>query len=632
MHVRLSSIPFTCRFALVAGVASLATAARVHADDSASGAGASTDKSPAIVAREEIVISASRSRQDARYTASSVTLLSLPELKESQILDLRSALAREPGASIVTTGATGSQSSIFLRGGSSHQTLLFVDGVRMNDRSAAYVNFLGGADLAGLGRLEVLRGPQSTLYGSSAMGGVIAMDTLGVGDGPAHGRVTAGGGSFGTWGAGIEAQGGAGALGYSASAAYLDTDNDRPGNGYDVWNTSARLQFAPSESPVLLGATWRRQDGSYEEPGSTQSPFPGQVDSTNSLGTLFAEVMPFDGLTSRLTAALHERDYRYISVPDTWGMGPTVTENRREIVDWQNTWSATERLELVGGANYERSRYRINSETTRDEVAAGYVSATYRALETLTLTAGARLDDFDSFGSAVTGRGGLAWNATPATKVRVTYGTGFAAPGSDDRFGVPQWGQVGNPDLRPEKVRGWDAGIDQTFLGGDVVASATWFRHDYRNLFEWQYVNLETFEGRTVNRARATTQGVETALAVRITAAVKGRFGYTYLDARNDSDDVRLVRRPRHALDAEVTARVAAPWIVGLGAHAVVDRVDAAGPLEDYTLVRAFASYRAAENILLKVRVENLFDEEYEEVPGYPALPVGIFGAVEWAF
>lgn len=619
MHLRRHPSARLRRLALLSGAATLSTAALCAATP------ATTEDAGAAVDREEIVVSASRSRQDPKYTASSVTLLSLAELDESQVVDLRTALAREPGAAIVNTGATGSQSSIFLRGGSSHQTLLFVDGVRMNDRAAAYANFLGGADLDGLGRLEVLRGPQSTLYGSSAMGGVIAMDTLAVGDGPASGRVTAQGGSFGTWGGGLEARGGAGALGYSASAGYLETDNDRADNGYDVWNYAARLQFAPAESPLVLGGTFRRQDSTYEEPGSEQAPFPGVVDSDNTLATVFAEARPSDGFTSRITAALHERDYRFESA-----FGPATSGNRREIVDWANTWSATDRVEFVGGANYERSRYRVNADTSRDEVLAGYVSGIYRVQETLTLTAGLRLDDFDSFGSATTGRAGLAWNVREGTKLRATYGTGFSAPGSDDRSGVPSWGQLPNDALRPERVKGWDAGIDQSFLGGDIVASATWFRHEYRNLFEWE--SLPDYLGMIVNRARATTEGIETAVSARITGAVKARVGYTYLEARNESDDVRLVRRPRHAADAEVTARVASPWVVGLGVHVIADRVDASGALEDYTTVRLFTSYRASENILLKLRAENLFDADYEEVPGYPALPVGVFAGVEWAF
>src|SRR5690606_8272469 len=163
---------------------------------------------------ERYVISATRSLQDPRETPSAVTLVDLPELRATQVPDLRSALAQQAGVVVVTTGAAGGQTSVFLRGANAHQTLFVVDGVRLNDRSASYINFLGAADFAGLDRLEVLRGPQSTLYGSSAMGGVILMNTT-HGSDPASGRGTVLAGSFDTWGGGAIVEGGSGGLGYS---------------------------------------------------------------------------------------------------------------------------------------------------------------------------------------------------------------------------------------------------------------------------------------------------------------------------------------------------------------------------------------------------------------------------------
>ncbi|MCX6945460.1 MAG: TonB-dependent receptor plug domain-containing protein, partial [Opitutales bacterium] len=125
----------------------------------------------------QFVVSASRTPQDPKFVASSVTTLALADLAAAQVTDLRTALSAQAGVGVVSSGAVGGQTSVFLRGSNSYQTLFIVDGVRMNDRAALYSNFLGGADLAGLGRIEVLRGPQSTLYGSSAMGGVIVLDT-----------------------------------------------------------------------------------------------------------------------------------------------------------------------------------------------------------------------------------------------------------------------------------------------------------------------------------------------------------------------------------------------------------------------------------------------------------------------
>ena len=131
------------------------------------------------------VVSATRTPQDPKLSSSSITLLPLADLQTAQTVDLRTALAQTPGVAVVSSGATGGQSSVFLRGADSDQTLFVVDGVRMNDRSTAYLNFLSGADLLGLERGEVLRGPQSTLYGSSAMGGVILLETAHGGGQPA---------------------------------------------------------------------------------------------------------------------------------------------------------------------------------------------------------------------------------------------------------------------------------------------------------------------------------------------------------------------------------------------------------------------------------------------------------------
>jgi len=132
-----------------------------------------------IVQLDEMVVSAQRASHQISRTPSAVTLVPLKELHLAGEYELDQALSKQPGTIVVRTGATGSQSAVFIRGASNHQTLFFVDGVRMNDRSAPYNNFLGSADLVGINRMEVLRGPQSTLYGSSAMGGVITLDSPG---------------------------------------------------------------------------------------------------------------------------------------------------------------------------------------------------------------------------------------------------------------------------------------------------------------------------------------------------------------------------------------------------------------------------------------------------------------------
>ncbi len=579
---------------------------------------------------DNYVISASRTPQDPKFTPSSVSVLPLPDLAAVQVTDLRAALAREPGVIVSGGSPAGGLTSILLRGAANHQTLFVVDGVRLNDRSATYNNFLGGADLTGFDRIEVLRGPQSTLYGSSAMGGVILMNTT-HGCAPHTGAVALTAGSFNTLGASAAAQGGTQKFGYSGSFARFQTANDLPGSDFKQGSYATRLEYAPTTA-VLIGATFRGQNADYDQMGSRYFVSPGNAATDNYLTTAYAQVKVSDAFRSRLTVAMHRRIYDWTDLSGSpWAVNSAL-RNTRRILDWQNTWAAAPQLELVGGANFERSRYDVDGVPSRDDVMAGYVSGTARPVENVTLTAGVRRDDFDSVGAATTWRGGASWRPATNTKLRATYGTGFSAPGSDDRYGVASWGQLPNPNLKPEKSRGWDVGVDQTLPGGDVTLSATYFKNRFSNLFEWETVDFVTFQGRTVNVARATTEGAELAASAKLGAAVETRVSYTYLEAHDSLSGARLIRRPRHSGDAEVRWRASEAWLVGAGVRFANDRTETVGAFESYTTARVFMSYAVRPELRVKLRVENALDEAYDDVRGYAALPVGVFGGIEWTF
>jgi vitamin B12 transporter len=574
---------------------------------------------------QELVISASRIPQEWRHTSSSVSVISMGEMKKLQVSDLKSSLAQQPGVNVVTTGTVGGGTSVYIRGAYPHHTLFIVDGVRMNDRSASYDAFLGSASLGGMDRIEVLRGPQSPMYGSAAMGGVIVIDTA-EGTKALQAEASATGGSFETASASVAARGSAGALGYSFSLGRFTTQNDLPSNGFESGNYSARLDYALAPR-WDLNFTYRGQRGEFESIGSRQFQVRGVVDSANDLGTVKARWRASDSLTSRFTAGFHRREYRWIADSSV-----SQQVNERKILEWQTAWTPSERGSLVFGANYENSDYDINAALSEDEIVAGFLSGTWLPSRTLTLTAGIRHDRFDTVGSAFTWRAGVAWMAWPDTKLRATYGTGFSAPGSSDRFGVPAWSQLPNPDLRPEKSRGWDAGVDRSFLNGTLTLSTTWFDNRFRDLIDWTYLSARMVEGMFVNRTRASTRGVELGVTAQPASSWHLRLGYTFLEGRDDRTGERLRRRPRHSMDLSSWLDVTDRWTVGLGLRSIDDRVESVGRVESYSVVRAFSSFDLPRGLSLKVRAENLFDERYDEVYGYAALPRGIYGSVEWKY
>lgn len=579
------------------------------------------------------VVSASRTAQDPRHTPSAVTLVSIEDLDLAQVPDMRAALAATPGVNISNTGPVGGPSSVFIRGANNDHTLFVVDGVRMNDRAASYNNYLGGADLGGIGRMEILRGPQSTLYGSSAIGGVIVMDTP-RGCGVPAGFIAAGAGAFDTWHAAAAISGGTQVLGYSASINRYSTANDLPANDYDHWGYSARLEYAPrADNMLLFGATFRADNDEYQQTGSRTYYSPGEVNTDNYLGTLYAQLRLNNTFTSRLTAAYHERHYDWQPVMLTGFETSSSQYNKRHVIDWQNTLEIAPRVELVGGFNYEHSDFVNDGESKTDDITAGYLSASARPVDALTLTAGLRYDHFRSVGGATTWRAAAAWLPAKDTKIHASYGTGFNAPSPSDIAGVPAWGTLANPDLSPEKSRGWDIGIEQRFLNERIIADVTYFENRFRDLIAWQALSSTTsiYE----NVSHATTRGVEASAIARITDTIQVRASYTHTQAKNTDTDKRLARRPRHVVDGEIRWQPVRDLTLGAGVHGVSDRVNSEGGprMEDFTTARVFASYTLRPaNLTFKLRAENALNEKYEDVLGYPALPFGLFGGIEWRF
>jgi len=578
---------------------------------------------------EKVVVSATRTPQDPRTVPSSVSLIQISDLAEAQITELRDVFASTPGVNVTSTGATGSQSSLFIRGANSNQSLIVVDGIPMNDRAAAYQNFLGGSDAVGLDRIELLRGPQGTLYGSSAMGGVVLLDTA-HGCGKPSGVIGLSTGSFGTYSGSAAVSGGTRSVGYSASLSHQQTDNDRDYNRYRNTGYTARLEGSVTES-LLIGSTVRVSKGAYEEPGSTLYKSPGFVDSESDLVTAYARLQPAPEFSSRLTLGWGRRDYVY-----TTKYSVSHSDNVRKTADLQSNWTPNQMIEVVAGVTRQLADNLGGGQRSSDNLSAGYLSATAKPAQDLQVIGGLRHDEFHTYGGSTTWRSGLSYLvASTGTTFRGTYGTAFTAPNTDDRYGVPSWGQIGNPNIRAESSRGWDLGVEQSLLSGRLTLGATYFSNKFKDMMEWAYTGTNAtnpYEGWMVNRARASTSGVETAAQLRLTQGTTVRASYTYLEATNDANQVRLVRRPRHTGDAEIRQQLCKAWILGAGLHLIADRVDTSGHLGGYSSARVFTSYDLTPSLRLKLRVENALDRTYQEAYGYPATPVAVYGGAEWRF
>lgn len=590
---------------------------------------------------DDYVVTATRTPAAVNTLGTAIDTLSAADLARQQLTGLRSALAGVPGAPAFASGGAGGSTSLFLRGTNSNQTLFLVDGIRFNDPNTDYAVTLGGACVSACDSLEIAHGPQSTLYGGEAVGGVVSLRAQ-RGVGAPHGSVAVEAGSFGTVQGAVTAQRGDAKNAFSFSALGGHTDNDRANNDFDSATYVLRVDHRVSDT-VALGATWRGFNGIYGSPGPAIGWGANDPDNqdreSNQLVTVFADFTPSPTLTSR--AVLGGQDRRFVSEnPGAFGTEVTVVKNRRGVLDWQATYTGVEKQRVTGGVTAEVN-HTVNTGfgniNKHQQLFAVFVQDEFNPVENVYLTAGLRSDDFDTFGRATTGRVTAAWLvASQRVKLRASYGTGFRAPSFLDLYGQSAF-YVGNPNLAPEKARGWDAGVDFYLAQNRGTLSATWFDTRLTNLITFDFA---AFPSTVQNVERARTRGVELSGKFKLpgASATEARFAYTYLEAENLTQHTRLLRRPRHSGSADLWHDFGGGFSAGAGVVFVAQREDVNAATyatidgEDYTVARLYAAWQATPTLAVKARVENLLDEHYEEVHGYPQPGAGVFAGVEWKF
>lgn len=586
---------------------------------------------------ESYFITATRTPAGPTRLGTAVDAWAPAELARHRIDSLAGALAGVPGAPVLQSGAAGGAASIFLRGANSDQTLFLVDGIRMNDPNTNYQLFLGGATLGAHDRVEISRGPQSTLYGGEAAGGVIALRTE-PGRGEPNSRVLFEAGSFGTIRGGAATQGERGAWAYSLSAAGGHTDNDRPNNAFDSANLAARLDRRVGRS-TTLGGTLRGFQGVYGSPGSVFENDPDNEErELNWLGTIFGAFEPAPEVSARVTLGGQLR--RFVSRNPAPG-GPTqetVVENRRGVLDAQVTHRGLERHRITAGLTAEQNHTTNTGFGDIDErqtLLALFLQDEVTVTERVFVTGGMRTDDHDTFGRATTGRLAAAWQAVPErVKVRASYGTAFRSPSFLDLYGQSAF-YAGNPDLDPEEARGWDAGIDVTLPDGRGALAATWFDTRFENLIVFDF---GVFPGTTRNVGRARTRGLEASAKLAVGRRAEVRLSYTYLEAEDLTEGVRLLRRPRHSGRVDLWHDFGAGFEAGAGLGFVADRKDIHAAsfstidAEDYVVARVHAAWSPRPGFRLLARVENALDEEHAQVHGFPQPGFGAFFGLESTF
>ncbi len=584
-----------------------------------------------------VVVSATRVAEPSSNVGTAIDVVSGADVERQQLTTFAAALSGVAGAPAFATGQTGAATSLFLRGANSNQTLFLVDGIRLNDANTDYANFLGGARIFPTDSIEVARGPQSTLYGSEAVGGVVSL-RMAPGTGQPAETVTAEAGSFGTVDGVVTAQAALGPWAYNVAVSGEQTQNDRVNNALDSTNVALRLDDQIS-TDLHIGATLRGLVQRYGDPGDAfTNNLLDYEREENWLATVFADFRLTENILSHLTFGGQER--RFVAVVPAPGRPAqvSVTKNLRGVLDWQFTARLTENNLFTGGVTAESGSTiatgfgNINKHQT---LFSYFGEDEWTPIANLHLTGGLRHDDYNTFGGATTGRATLAWLiANGMVKVRGSYGSGFDAPSFLDLYAKSAF-FVGNPTLRPETSHGWDGGLDIYLPGDKTTLSATGFQTDYGNLI---IDNFNVFPGTAQNVERARTRGVELSANTILFNHARAKVAYTYLEARNLSENTALLRRPRNSLAADLWSDLGGGFTAGVGGSYVGRRPDVDARTfatvidPGYTVVRAYAAWQASQRLTLKARIENALGRQYEPVNGYPQPGTGIYGSVELKF
>ncbi len=588
----------------------------------------------------DLVVTPTGQEISARRIGHSVSTVTAADIAANGWRTLPEALRAIPGLHLSQSGSPGSTVGLVIRGSRSSQVLVLVDGIRLNDASGPTREAETAAiDLANVERIEVLRGPQSGLYGSDAMAGVINIITKKADEGLA-GSVSAEAGSYGTYRTAAEVRSGSEKVSATASASYLASDgfsaaNRRfPGNdekdGFDTLNVSASLGVQASDAIRLEGRVQAIDaKADYDNGGGPGADADGHVASTEQVLGGVKGLVGEDSASWRQALSMN---YSGIAREFDDMFGNTTYEGDNLEAEWRHDIRIGSANTVSAGVNLREESAKAGSERQVSAQNIGLYLQDHATLGAFDTIAGLRYDRHEEFGSELTWRAAPSYRvAKTGTRFKASVGTGFKAPSLYQLYApASAWGAVGNPDLDPETSLGWDAGIEQSLLSERLVLGATYFASRVEDQIEF----VNGYE----NVSRVDSEGVELFATCRPVDRLRLTASYTRTEAEDRDAGKQLIRVPKDravlGADADVTRRVnVGASVLYQGAFddryfdstmfsSVEARADAA------VVVNLAANVEVSDRVALFGRIDNLFDEDYEEVYGYGTAGLSGYGGV----
>ncbi len=565
---------------------------------------------------ETLLITGARLAAPAAERGSSVSIITAEDIALRGLTLVVDALAMAPGVTVNQNGPFGGAATVRIRGASSEQTLVLIDGAPVNDPTSPGGGFdFSTLDTADIERVEILKGAHSTLWGTDAIGGVVNVVTRAPRPG-LTGSLLAEAGAFDSrrGGASVGYSGARGSVRAAVTAFSTDgiskADAQLGNTETDPFDTVALSVRGALNLPgaARLEATARQVEAQtafdafdFSAPGFV-SDGDESSETLERSATVRLLAPAFDGrIVNTVSAAFAEIERDNFSN----GAPSFSADGRRTVLRYQGDLVLSER---------QRSAFGVEREDTRsgsDERGIDSLFALYEARPTraLVLTAGARRDNASDAPGETTARVAAAWQASDAWTVSASWGQGFKTPTVFQRTFFCCGAAAANPDLRAETSEGFDLGLSWNHARLD--ASVTYFAQEVEDLITFSFA-----DGGYSNIARAETSGVEAAAELVLSPNMTARLAYTSLDAQDDVG-ARLIRTPEHTADLSFSYTPGAPWRATASVRHNGEERDSQGQIDAWTRLDVNVGYQLTPAAELTLRVENLLDTAYQQVLGY---------------
>ncbi|MDB4277464.1 TonB-dependent receptor [Gammaproteobacteria bacterium] len=597
---------------------------------------------------ENILVSASLLPITINRSANAITIIDRNEINNRAVVSASDLLRDVAGLAVSRSGAQGSQTQIRMRGGEANHLLVLVDGVEANNPAQSDEFNWGTLVAAHIERIEIIRGPQSSILGSDAMAGVVNIITRST-DQPLSANAFFETGGFNTQNNGISIGFKDGGFDMRLGASDLQTDGEnisRSGSekdGYENTNLNLKSGWRASDQ-LRLTFVARQSDGMNEY--DADSDFDSLIDDQDN-------VSKFRSATMQLKAD-------YSSFNGHWQHQLSMAQSTNKNAEFNQrtpgtvTDSNKDQYRLVSSLLWDELNHRLSLLIEREEeefqqrgpindygVFGIYdpnqtrsretdsLALEYRAdiSEKLTLAVSTRHDDNSEFNSSDTSRVEAIYQINDSVRLRSAYGTAIKNPTFTERFGF-YTNFIGNPSLEPEESSNWELGIDQLFNQGGSTLSVTFFNSELENEIDGNFMDPVTFRYTSKNRqGLSKRQGMELTTVNKLNDALSLNTSYTYTDSVEPDGANRLVdevRRARHIGSLNLSWQAMDSLHINANAQYNGSQMDVVYPknvkLADYTVVNLSANYRATPNLDVYVRFDNLLDESYEEVFSYQTL------------